>query len=505
MLQADCAAWGLNLEFAGGTIPSLPPQLHEREGGRLETDRIPRKSADAEQDDTAQTGESGTGGGETGGGGTGGSETRENVETRRGFLGKSAAGAAAFGLFHIVPRHVLGGPDHVAPSEVITHGILGCGGISGSGAHVRPNKPGRPPETLAVCDVDERHLAQRFMQAGKGCTPYRDWRQVLERTDIDVIHICTPPHWHAPMSVAAAEAGFDIWCEKPMSRTIGEGQRVVEAVQRHGRMFRLNTWFRFQSNLYGFGRPALPLKKLVASGLLGWPLRVHVSRETGFDWKMFWIGRTDLIPQRVPSHFDYDMWLGPAPRKPYHPHRTHGSFRGYWDYDGGGLADMGQHYLDPVQYILGKDDTSPTEIEAVAPWPQHPDACGKWNKVTLRYEDGCEIVLDAGNPSGRPYIEGPKGKVFPGLRTEPGHLADAVHDLPDPQPMITRFEDSVRSRKKFALHESNGHRSCTLVNLANIAIRTGRKLRFDPVKQRFIGDDAANLLVEQPMRAPWRV
>ena len=430
--------------------------------------------------------------------------------SRRGFLRSTAAGTAGFALFNIVPRHVLGGPGHIAPSEMVTHGIIGCGSISGSGAHVRPNRPGRPPETLAVCDVDEKHLANRLKQAGKGCTPYSDWRRVLDRTDIDVIHICTPPHWHGPIAVAAAEAGFDIWCEKPMTRTIGEGQKVVDAVQRHGRMFRLNTWFRFSSNLYGFGRPAKPLKKLIENGLLGWPLRVRVSPDTGFAWKMYWMGKTDLIPQRVPSHLDYDMWLGPAPRKPYHRHRTHGSFRGYWDYDGGGLSDMGQHYLDPVQYLLGKDDTSPVEIETYAPWPQHPDACGKWGKVTLRYDDGCEIILESRewgdtDPTGLPYIEGPKGKVYRGFRTDPPGLADAVRDLPDPAPMLTDFLESVRTRQKFALNESNAHRSCTLVNLANAAIRTGRTLRFDPVTQRFIGDDAANRLVEQPMRAPWRV
>jgi len=101
-------------------------------------------------------------------------------------------------------------------------------------------------------------------------------------------------------------------------------------------------------------------------------------------------------PQPVPEPFDYDLWLGPAPVKPYHPHRTHGSFRGYWDYDGGGLADMGQHYLDPVQYLLDKDGTSPVEIEAYAPWPPHPDAVRMWGRVKMTYADGCCIILESG-------------------------------------------------------------------------------------------------------------
>ncbi|MBM4085971.1 MAG: Gfo/Idh/MocA family oxidoreductase, partial [Planctomycetes bacterium] len=335
-------------------------------------------------------------------------------------------------------------------------------------------------------------------------------REVLDRGDIDIAHIATPPHWHALISIAAADAGCDVYCEKPMTRTIAEGQHVIDAIQRNGRVFRLNTWFRLGSNLYGLGIPAKPLKKLVSSGLLGWPLTVRVSSATGFNWKIRqWSGRTNLKPEPVPEHLDYDFWLGPAPVKPYHPHRTHGSFRGYWDYDGGGLADMGQHYLDPVQYILGKDDTSPVEIEAVAQWPQHPDAVGLWNRVEMTYADGCRLILESGEwgekTEGQPYLEGPKGKVFRGFVTDPPELKDAVDGLPDPEPMVSDFKVSVLTRQKFGLNEVNGNRSNMLVHLANVAIRTGRKLRFDPVAQRFIGDEEANRLADQPMRAPWHL
>ncbi len=428
--------------------------------------------------------------------------------TRRRFLQTSAAAAAAgVGMFHIVPRHVLG-QGQTPPSETVTHGVIGCGGISYSGAHMRPNQPGGPIRTIAVADPDANHLARKVQEVGGPVKGYADWRRVLEHREIDIIHICTPPHWHALMTVAAAQAGFDIWCEKPMSRTIHEGVVAAAAVEKYGRIYRLNTWFRFEGGLYGFGSTAKPIKQLVESGLLGWPLRVRVSRDTGFDFKLYWSGRTDLIPQPVPAHFDYDMWLGPAPYKPYHPHRTHGTFRGYWDYDGGGLADMGQHYLDPVQYLLGKDHTSPVEIEAYAPWPQHPDAAGGWGKVTMRYDDGCEIILESRewgemDPEGQPYIEGPKGKLYRGFRTDPPDLAEAVRSLPQPEPMNTDFEECVKTRKKFALNEQNGHRSCCLHNLANIAIRTGRKLYYDPVKQQFQNDEEANRVVKQPMRAPW--
>lgn len=431
--------------------------------------------------------------------------------TRREALKKGAAATAALGLFHIVPSHVLGGPGRTPPSETITRGIIGCGSISYSNTHLRSNIMTTTPSILGICDVDSKRLSDAARYVGEGVTTYTDWRDMLDRTDIDVMHICTPPHWHALMSVAAARAGFDIWCEKPMSRTIYEGVRMVEEIERTDIMFRINTWFRFRGGLYGLGADANLIKKLVLSGRLGGPLRVRVSPDTGFPWKMYWTGRTSLQGQPAPEHLDYDSWLGPAPWKPYTTHRTHASFRGYWDYDGGGLADMGQHYLDPVQWFLDKDHTSPTEISASAPWPQHPDACGPWGKVSLKYDDGNEIILESRewgpkDPPGLPYLEGPNGKVFRGMRTEPADLLEGLAELPDPpQAGVTDFDESVKTRQRFALHESNGHRSCTLMNLANIAVRTGRKLRFDPVSQTFPGDDQANRMVRQPMRAPWKI
>jgi predicted dehydrogenase len=218
-----------------------------------------------------------------------------------------------------------------------------------------------------------------------------------------------------------------------------------------------------------------------------------------------WSGKTNLTPQQVPDELDYDMWLGPAPYKPYHPHRVHQSFRGYWDYDGGGLGDMGMHYLDPVQYLLDKDDTSPVEIEAETV-QQHPDAAVAWRRLTMKYADGCEIILDGDNRDENvPYIEGPDGKLFKGFESDIPNLKKKLDALPDPEPQVTDFAHAVRTRKKFALNDQNGHRSCTLVNLGVIAVRLGRKLHFDPVKQLFIGDEQANRLIDQPMRMPWHI
>ena len=418
---------------------------------------------------------------------------------RRRFLGAMGRAAGAAAAFAILPRRVLGGPGYAPPSEELTKAVIGAGS-QGKG-HIKRGGI----KTVAVCDVDEKHLAEGLRLAGPGAKAYKDFREVLERPDIDIIDIATPPHWHALISIAAAEAGKDIWCEKPMTRTIGEGRKVVEAVERYGRIFRINTWFRFQSSFYGFGTTVEAIKKLVASGMLGWPLKVTIGAATGFNWKSRWTGRTDLAPEPAPPELDYDMWLGPAPYKPYNALRVHRAFRGYWDYDGGGLGDMGQHYLDPVQYFLGKDGEGPVEIEADAP-QQHPDAVGPWRCIRLRYADGCEIVLDGEDrDKDAPYIEGPEGKLFRTFESTIPNLMEKMAAFPDPEPQETDFAEAVRSRRKFALNEANGHRSCSLVNLSKIAVRLGRGLRYDPKAERFIDDDAANRLIDEPMRAPWHL
>lgn len=415
---------------------------------------------------------------------------------RREFLKKGTAATIAL---TIIPRHVLGGRGYQAPSDQLTKGIIGVGGM-GRG-HIKYEGT----RVLAMCDVDKNHLAQAITQAGGGITGYSDFRDLIARDDIDVVHIATPPHWHGIMSVMAAEAGRDVWCEKPMTRTIGEGIKVVDAVRKHGSIFRLNTWFRFKDQFYGLGTTVKPLKKLVDSGVLGWPLKVTVSGITGYDWKFYWSGLYNLKPEQVPAELDYDMWLGPAPYKPYNAERVHSKFRGYWDYDGGGLGDMGQHYLDPVQYLLGKDDTGPVSVEIDAP-QQHYDAVGSWRRITYTYADGCQIILDGENrDTEAAYIEGPKGKVFRGFRSDIKDMEALINSLPDPEPQIDTFTESVKTRRKFALNETNGHRSCSIVNLGIIALRLGRNLKYDPVKQQCIDDEGANRLINPPMRDPWRI
>jgi myo-inositol 2-dehydrogenase/D-chiro-inositol 1-dehydrogenase len=420
-------------------------------------------------------------------------ENKQNP--RREFLKKAAIAAATF---TIVPRFVLG-KGYLAPSDQLTKGIIGVGGMGKN--HI----PYAGTRVVALCDVDKNHLQEAARMVNNGAKTFGDYRELIQLPEVDIVHVATPPHWHGIIAADAARAGKDIWCEKPMTHTIGEGKRLKEAVQQHGRIFRLNTWFRFEDNFYGMGTTVKPIKKLVESGMLGWPLTVTVGKHTGFDWKFYWVGKTNLPEMPVPPELDYETWLGPAPYKPYHPHRVHQTFRGYWDYDGGGLSDMGQHYLDPVQYFLGKDNDSPISVELDGP-QQNMDAVGTWRKITYTYADGCKIILDGeGSVQGVPYIEGPKGKLYPGFKSDIPDLERKLASFPDPEPQVTDFVDAVKNRKKFALNEENGYRSCTIINMGLVALRLGRSLKFDPMKQEFIGDEGANRLIFPPLRGPWTI
>ena len=410
---------------------------------------------------------------------------KEKLNTsRRDFIKNSTLAISAF---TIVPRFVLG-RGYTAPSDQITKAVVGVGGMGRN--HFAYNGT----RVVALCDVDKNHLQQGLnILKDKKIKAFRDYRELIRLPEVDIVHVATPPHWHGIIAADAARAGKDVFCEKPMTHTIGEGKSLVEAVQQNGRIFRLNTWFRFQDIFYGMGTTVKPIKKLVESGLLGWPLKVTIGRKTGFDWKFYWVGKTNLEPMPVPAELDYNFWLGPAPYKPYNPARVHQTFRGYWDYDGGGLSDMGQHYIDPVQYFLGKDDESPVSVELDAP-QQHPDAVGTWRRIEYTYADGCKIVLDGEGNDDVPYIEGPNGKLYPGFRSDIPDLEKKLAAFPDPEPQEIDFLKAVKERKKFALNEQNGYRSCTIVNMGLVALRLGRSLKFDPVKQEFIGDVGWNRL-----------
>ena len=433
------------------------------------------------------------------------------MQNRRDFL----RGAAAMGAFAIVPASVLRG--ETAPSNQLTRALIGFGAI----AHSENHLPFKGSRLIGLCDPYEARVKAGLKAAADNgfgkVKAYGNFLELLADKDVDIVHICTPPHWHGCMSVMAANAGKDIWCEKPMTRTVGEGKRVMEVVKAKKRMFRLNTWFRFQGTFYGFGTTVEPIRQVVENGLLGnGPIKCTFGAGQGFSWKFFWSGRVNAAPEPIPQGFDWDMWLGPAPWKPYTAHRAGSSFRGYWDYDSGGLGDMAQHYLDPLQYLLCKDDTSPVKVDYVGP-KQHPEAVGRFDRITLTYADGTEVVLDGDETlKGEPLLRGSNGLcVYPKAKGgKTLRLVDAsgkelnaekiLADLPKPAAQQTDFIDSCKNRKTFALNESNGFRSCTMFNLGIVAERLGRGFRFDPETLHAVDDPAADRFLYQTMREPWR-
>jgi len=406
-----------------------------------------------------------------------------NRVSRRRFIGTSAAAAAAA---TIVPRHVLGGADQLAPSDTLTYAVIGNGGRKDSGM-----RRWSCFRKIAVCDVD----TQRMGGEPDNKTRYVDFRRLLERKDLDAVAIGTPPHWHAIPCIAAAQAGKDIFCEKPMTKFIAEGRAVADAVKRYGAVFQIGTFGRFGSQ----SSDNIANHKIIKYGLLknldGVVASAGSKNRTG----------NPSLPRQepIPETLDYDLWLGPAPFKPYNKARVHYSNRFYWDYEGGDLTNFGAHSLDPTQWVYGKDDTSPVLIDpGPAPWPQHPDAVDKFSWVECTYADGLKIVMTGGGHGAR--YDRPKEKSKVGIDDLDERGRKRYDELPDP-PKLVEFDVAVKTRQQAGGNAESSHRVSTLMNLANIAIRLNRRLQYDPVNERIVGDEEANRFVNIPMRAPWHL
>ncbi len=398
--------------------------------------------------------------------------------SRRRFLQGSAAGVAAF---TIVPRNVLG-KDETPPSEEFGGALIGCGGRGGGtfgclGPGIRK---------LAECDV-------KFKDKADGQRYYTDFRDVLDRKDIDVVAIATHPGWHALISIAAMEAGKDVVCEKPMCRFIAEGRAVANAEKRYGRVFQIESKGPYHCNT---------VRKIYASGLLKDCNSVFIQR--GGKKVKQWSGMVKYNVDAVPGNLDWDMYCGPAPLRPYQRHRFGGTHRGYWDYEGGGLSDMAHHQLHGPAYQYGRDLTAPVEIIPYAP-PAHPECCGMWGWCEMKYADGFTLVLDSGE-WGKPYDRLKQQNLgeaeLMAMLSEEDRQKIAEMPTPEPEP---KFPEAIRKRVPAAANAERSHHVAMIYHLANVAFRCGRPLKFDPETEQIVGDEEANRLVYQPMRAPWRI
>ena len=416
---------------------------------------------------------------------------------RRGFL---KGMAAAVGAPYVITSSALGAAGRAAPSERTTLGFIGVGGRGGG--HLRWFGRDLRVQVRAVCDVDSRRLAAAQKRAGAGCAAYSDFRELLARDDLDGVVIATPDHWHGLLTVRAAKAGKDVFCEKPMASTITARRAAADAVSRFGRVFQTGS----QERSNGRVRYAC---ELVRNGRIG---RLHTIR-TFLPTGNRRSGATGPMP--VPPGFDYDRWLGPAPFAAYHPRRCHGSFRWIMDYSDGELTDRGAHVNDIALLGAGPLLTGPVQIEGRGRLIDDPlwDVPYKYH-VEFTYAGGLRIIVDSSGRRGIRF-EGSEGWIFVAIHggalsasdpavlkskigpeeiqlgRSPGHARDWIR--------------AVRTRGRTVAPAEDGHRTASFCHLSLIAVLLQRKLKWDLEGERFIDDDEANAmpLVHRTPREPW--
>ncbi len=418
------------------------------------------------------------------------------MTSRRDFLRASAG--AAVSLPYILTSTALGQGNTPPASERL---LLGAVGVRNQGLGLVKSMV---REIVAVCDVDQNVLAAAKKTVedatGRECAAYGDYRQLLERDDLNGVVIATPDHWHALIAVNACEAGKDVYCEKPLSLTVADGQAMVGAARRYERIVQTGSQQRSSKEF----RTAC---ELVRSGKIG---VVHTVK-VGIPGVNF---QGPPVPDSdPPPELSYDFWLGPAPLKPYNAKHVHYNFRFFWDYSGGQLTNWGAHHLDIAQWGLGMDESGPVAIEGTAGynadgWFEVPE----WMELTYEYANGVKLLCGRGQRGGTTF-EGESGSIWVNrgkLESDPPELItqplgeDDVH-LYESNSHRGNWYDCIRSRKLPICDVAIGHRSATVCHLGNIAIRTGRKITWDPASEQIVGDDEAAAMLSRPYRAPWHL
>jgi len=441
--------------------------------------------------------------------------TKKTTITRRSFLRRSAAAAGAVVAAPIiVPASAIGADRTTAPSSRVTMGFIGCGRqcyYKNIPLFVRT----AGVQALAVCDVDSWRLDNAVKQiktqydSGKAKGTFApvkktvDYREILARDDIDAVMISTPDHWHTPMALEAMKAGKDVALEKPITRTIREGQQLIEAAKQFKRVFRVDSEFRS-------GAAAHRATTLVRNGYIGKVKRV-VACVPGSD--------VPCPPQPempVPKELDYERWQGPAPRAPYtqkrvHPPKSYGrpGWMRHLYYCDGMITNWGTHLNNGAMWAANTERTSPVEIEGTG---KYPGADSFWNvllnfNIKYTFADGLEWIYR----TEKPYfiVEGEEGWVRAGFSEFAAHPKSLLTVKPKPDDQRFRlmsekqdFINCVRSREETLEPAEVGHRVTSLGHLGHISIYLGEKLRFDPQTERFLDNEAANKLVDKPILKP---
>jgi predicted dehydrogenase len=424
------------------------------------------------------------------------------THSRRGFL----RGTLAASLPLAFPTILRSAP--VPPSEKLHLAVIGAG--SRGGDHTRAWTGVPESRMVAVCDVNRKraeHIkaAADSAQGNNSCSVYSDFRELLERDDIDAVSIAVPDHWHAIIALQAIRAGKHVYLEKPVAYTVEQGRALVNAVRKYGVVLQNGTQQRSMST---FQRAAW----LARSGKLG---KVH----TAIAISPYGPQGGDPNPAPPPPEIDYEFWLGPAPRKAYTPGRCDGSSGAGWyhirDYSGGWITAWGSHHVDCAQWALGKDHEAPVSVEAQGEFAKGGvyDCCYKW-RAEFTYADGVKLIFATPNEAEgkmNVLIQGDQGWVcadrgsidaYPKslLSEQPGALAD-----PWPTDHFRDFLHAIRDGREPAAPIEVSHLSTTLCHLANIGVVVQRPLRWDGKHERFINDPLADRMLASPLRAPWNL
>jgi hypothetical protein len=401
--------------------------------------------------------------------------------TRRRFT--KYAGMAAAALPNIITSKALGSADGTPPaSERIAMGAVGCGGQGAS--NITQITRDKRVQLVAACDV-KRSALEQCMKKSKDIRGYVDYREMIARPDIDLVMCATPDHWHAQITIDAMKSGKDIYCEKPLSLTIAEGRKMVDAARMYGRIFSCGS----QRVIGDYGR----LASAARSGLYGRIIRAHAS--PGGPPRMCYLPAQGNPEQ---DGIDWDLWLGPAPWAPYHPFR-HGrsyglsgrGFRSWYDYSGGMMTDWGGHKFGGAMHGMGVDDTGPVKII-------HPGSEGR-EHLTHVFKNGMELVVGGGQKF---VCEQGEAKPFPGMPMPPPGLRWYEGDAQSPYKDIVNC--IVERRRPFRDVEY-AHRVATVCHLGNICLLLKRDLEWDPDGEVFINDEEANRLLDRPRRGPWQI
>ncbi len=424
------------------------------------------------------------------------------VLSRRSFLRRAMAAAGAAGVPVFVP--VLG-RGQTAPSNRITMALIGMGLMMQG--HLRGMCGRGDVQVVAVCDVDrgrrEKARAEvesiygkdRRSGAWRGCEAYNEHERIMERTDIDAVLIATPDHWHAPIACAAIRSGKDVYVQKPMTLTQREGRVLSDLARQYGAIVQVGSQQRSER---AFRRAC----EIVRNGWIGKVKVVH-ARLGEFP------PPADYPAQPVPEGFDYDRWLGPTPWFPYHPERVKGDYGGgwrrFWEYGSRKNGDWGAHHFDIIQWALGRDDSGPVEFIPKG-WQ------GAEHQMHV-YDDGVRVLRDAPTRDGHMiHFFGSDGEVMVSrgdrLDTVPAEIKERPLGPGDTRLYESRnHEDNwlecIRTRQPPICHAEIGHRTATICILAGIAERLGRPIRWDPVREDIVGDEAARRWLDRPRRAPY--